>query len=173
MKYNMVSVSKPRLICLDPDQDIAVLVSKGLVLYLKCKNHACFTKYNNARSSNISKYLNYVVRHEISYPHGECVSGVRPVNTLAQIAVAHRRWCEKELKNNKTATLHGGQKKSGTHTHTNQFYGRFPWVSKFTPMVFQDNPCWPFSPQLKCINSQTSDRGIDSTEFPPQLARYR
>jgi hypothetical protein len=36
-----------------------------------------------------------------------------------------------------------------THTHTSRFYGRFPRVSKFTPMVFQDNPGWPISPQLK------------------------
>jgi hypothetical protein len=40
-------------------------------------------------------------------------------------------------------------------------------VSKFTPMVFQDNPGWPFSPQLKWINSQISDCGMDSIEVPP------
>jgi hypothetical protein len=56
---------------------------------------------------------------------------------------------------------------SSTHTHTSRFYGRFPWVSKFTPMVFQDNLGWPFSPQLKWINSQISVRGMDSTEVPP------
>jgi hypothetical protein len=54
-----------------------------------------------------------------------------------------------------------------THTHTSQFYGRFPRVSKYTSMVFQDNPGWPFSLQLKWINSQISDCGMDSTEVPP------
>jgi hypothetical protein len=34
-------------------------------------------------------------------------------------------------------------------------------------MVFQDNPGWPFPPQLKWINSQISDCGMDSTEVPP------
>jgi hypothetical protein len=30
----------------------------------------------------------------------------------------------------------------------------FPTSVKFTPMVFQDSPGWPFSPQLKWINGQ-------------------
>jgi hypothetical protein len=38
-------------------------------------------------------------------------------------------------------------------------------VNKFTPMVFLDNPGWPFSPQLKWINSQISDCGKDSTDI--------
>jgi hypothetical protein len=50
------------------------------------------------------------------------------------------------------------------HTHKSVLRP-FPWVS--TPMVFQDNPGWPFSPQLKYIHSQISDCGMDSTEVPP------
>jgi hypothetical protein len=34
-------------------------------------------------------------------------------------------------------------------------------------MVFRDNPGWPFFTQLKWINSQISDCGMDSTEVPP------
>jgi hypothetical protein len=41
-----------------------------------------------------------------------------------------------------------------THTHTHRFYGHFSQVSKLTPVVFQDNPGWPFSHQMKWINSQ-------------------
>jgi hypothetical protein len=37
--------------------------------------------------------------------------------------------------------------------HTCQFYGHFPRENKFTPMVLQDNLGWPFSPELKWINT--------------------
>jgi hypothetical protein len=54
-------------------------------------------------------------------------------------------------------------------SHTTRFYSHFSQVSKFTLMDFQDNPGWPFSPQLKWINSQISDCGMDSTKVPRAL----
>jgi hypothetical protein len=41
-------------------------------------------------------------------------------------------------------------------------------MSKFIPIVFQDNPGWLFSPQLKWINSQISDCGMDSLKHIDQ-----
>jgi hypothetical protein len=63
-------------------------------------------------------------------------------------------------------SYHGINCRVGRATHTSRFYGGFPWVSKFTPMVFQDNLGWPFTPHLKWIFKYKTVAWIPP-RFPP------
>jgi hypothetical protein len=51
-----------------------------------------------------------------------------------------------------------------THTHMSVLLP-LPMSNKYTPMGFQDNPGWPFYPQLKLIVKYQTV--MDSTEVPP------